>query len=378
MKTFFNILICSFIILGCSSSGSNSDDDVSTNNGSDNMSSGTTFQRSELLANWSDNIIIPAYQSLTEALDNLNTAFVLFSNDTSESNLVALRTAWIEAYFVWQRVSMFEIGPAENIDYRLNMNIFPADTAQINANVNIGNADLSLPSNRDAKGFPALDYLLNGLADTDASIVARFTSATDGGNLLNYTERLILDMQSLTNQVLTQWTGVFRDQFVANDGSSSTASVDRYINDYIFYYERFFRAGKVGIPAGVFSGSTRPQNLEALHIGTLSNDLFFEALDAIQDFFNGVAFNTSSNGIGLDDYLNSTNNNELTTLINSQYNTARNAFLGLNSFQVELENTVPTSLLEAYDEIQRVIPLIKVDMLSALNINVDFQDADGD
>ena len=34
--------------------------------------------------------------------------------------------------------------------------------------------------------------------------------------------------------------------------------------------------------------------------------------------------------------------------------------------------------LETYDAIQKVVVLLKVDMLQALNINVDYTDADGD
>ena len=35
-------------------------------------------------------------------------------------------------------------------------------------------------------------------------------------------------------------------------------------------------------------------------------------------------------------------------------------------------------MLEAYDKIQAAVVLMKVDMLQALNINVDYVDADGD
>jgi hypothetical protein len=35
-------------------------------------------------------------------------------------------------------------------------------------------------------------------------------------------------------------------------------------------------------------------------------------------------------------------------------------------------------MLLAYDEVQRAVPLLKVDMVSAMSINIDFVDADGD
>ncbi|MGB5821619.1 MAG: imelysin family protein [Saonia sp.] len=374
MKKFLSLSVILLIIMGCSSSDSS--DDTPT------PPTGTTFQRSVMLENWADNIIIPSYQAFQSSLTDLDAAFENFNTSANENNLVALRNAWIEAYLAWQRVSMFEIGPAETIDYRLNMNIYPADVAQIETNITNGNADLSLPSNRDAKGFPALDYIINGLADSDTDRVARFNSPTEGADLLAYMESLISDMQTLTDQVIQEWTGTFRNSFVENDGSSATASVDRYVNDYIFYYERFLRQGKIGIPAGVLTATIDPGNLEAFYKGDISNALFLEGLDAVQDFFNGIGFDSSTNGIGLDDYLDDLEEEgdaqRLSDIINAQFNTARTAVNGLDSFQEELQNDPPVQLLVAYDEVQRIVPLLKVDMLSALNINVDFQDADGD
>ena len=367
MKKILGVIVIGIFIWACSSSG-----------GSDEEPQPNAFDRAVMLENWADNIIIPSYMSFSQSLDNLEAAFNTFNADRTEENLVAFRDVWRDTYLSWQRVSLFEIGPAESIGYRLNMNIYPTDVTQINTNVISGNADLSLASNRDAKGFPALDYLINGLADTDTEIVTRYNLPTEGDNLSNYVESLIADMQSLTTQVLQAWQNGFRDQFVSNDGSSATASVDLYVNDYIFYYERFLRAGKIGIPAGVFSNTPLPQNIEALFDGTISNDLFLEALDAVQDFFNGVAFNSTTNGISLDDYLNTLERNDLTDLINRQYNIARNAFVTLDALQVELESNPPLNLLSVYDQVQAIVPLIKVDMLSVLNINIDFRDADGD
>ncbi len=365
--------ICLFVFACSSDSTDDSPDPI-----------GTDFERSELLVNWADNIIVPGYQAFDTSLEELQNAFDIFNTTTDEVNLLTFRQAWLDAYLIWQRVSMFDIGPAENADYRLNMNIFPTDVTLIENNVIQGNADLSLPSNRDAKGFPALDYLISGSGDTDTDILARFNDAAEGLQLFAYTEALINDMIAFTSGVLTEWTGSFRDAFVANNGSSVNASVDRLVNDYIFYYEFPLRRAKVGLPAGAFGNVPTDELLEAFYIGgDISNELTIQALEAVQDFFNGISFNGNSNGIGLDDYLNALDaeNNDgisLATIINNQYNAATNIVEGLSSFQEELEVNPPVDLLLAVEELNRVIPLIKTDMLSFLNINVDFQDNDGD
>ena len=235
-----------------------------------------SFERSTMLVNWADNIIIPSYQAFTADMDDLLNTFNTFKADVNEGNLIALRASWLNAYKSWQHVEMFEIGPAESVGFQLNMNIYPTDNEKIDGFIVNGSYDLSLSSNRSAKGFPALDYLLNGLGDTDADILA-FYNGDNKEAYLQYTEDVLMDMQSLTETVVSDWTNGYRDTFVANDGASSTASVDRMVNDYIFYYEKYLRAGKMGIPLGVFSGSTLPRNVEAYYEATISNDLFLES-----------------------------------------------------------------------------------------------------
>jgi len=341
-----------------------------------------TFARGPILSNWADNIIIPSYEAFNADLVAFNTAIEVFASNTNAENLIALRNAWVKAYTTWQRASMFEIGPAETVGLRLNLNIYPTNPEKINDHMASGSFNLSLSSNRDAKGFPALDYLINGLEDTDAAIVAKY-NGTDKGAMMAYMKAVLDDMISLSSGVLTEWKSGYRDTFVANDGASATAAVDRMVNDYIFYYEKFLRAGKMGIPLGVFSGSTLAGNVEAFYQQDLSNILFLEGLNAAQDFFNGKHYGSNASGESLASYLDALNtvkNGEnLKTTINNQFNTARAAVTALASFRTEIEeNNPPTNMLLAYDEVQRIVPLIKVDMVSAMSISIDFVDADGD
>lgn len=376
MKKIIGILCVLALVWACSND-SETDDSVIVDPEEE-----VSFERSTMLINWADNIIIPSYQAFTADMDDLLNTFNTFKADVNEGNLIALRASWLNAYKSWQHVEMFEIGPAESVGFQLNMNIYPTDNEKIDGFIVNGSYDLSLSSNRSAKGFPALDYLLNGLGDTDADILA-FYNGDNKEAYLQYTEDVLMDMQSLTETVVSDWTNGYRDTFVANDGASSTASVDRMVNDYIFYYEKYLRAGKMGIPLGVFSGSTLPRNVEAYYEATISNELFLEGLSAVQDFFNGNHFNSSTQGESLASYLDALNTlkngEDLSTLINDQFNTAKNMVLDLSAFRAEIENSnPPTSMLLAYDEVQKAVPMLKVDMVSAMSISIDFVDADGD
>ncbi len=374
MKKLILFTMSMVLFWACSS---DSTDDIQNPNPTN-----VNFDRGAMLENWADNIIIPSYEAFDVEMSKLNNSFLAFKADRSAANLNAFRSAWLDAYKMWQRVDMFEIGPAENVGLRLNLNIYPTNTQKIDDYVVSGSYDLSLSSNRDAKGFPALDYLINGLGETDTDIVARFATPNEN-SLIAYTESVLADMTNLTSTVSNGWKNGYRDVFVSNDGASATASVDRYVNDYIFYYEKFLRAGKMGIPLGVFSGSTLPRNLEAYYKGDISKELFLEGLSAIQDFFNGKHFNATTSGESLASYLDALNTVkngvDLNAAINTQFNTARESVSGLSSFRAEIENNnPPTAMFSAYDEVQRAVPLLKVDMVSAMSISVDFVDADGD
>ena len=379
MRRFFAIVAVAAMIWACSSDGgSDPTDDVVVDPNPDPVS----FERGPMLVNWADNIIIPSYEAFSTEITDLQTAFDAFKTDSNEANLIAFRASWLSAYKMWQRVSMFEIGPAETVGFRLNMNIYPADNDKMDGFISSGGYDLALASNRDAKGFPALDYLINGLGDTDQAILDRF-NGTEKENLVSYTGDIIADMVSLTQGVLAEWNSGYRATFVANNGASSTASVDRFINDYVFYYEKFLRAGKMGIPVGAFSENVLPQNVEAYYKADISNELFLEGLEAVQDFFNGVHYGKTTSGESLASYLDALNTvkdgDDLKKLINDQFNLARTKVQELEPFRKEIEDNVPpTNMLLAYDEVQRIVPLLKVDMVSAMSVSIDFVDADGD
>ncbi|MCC4226971.1 hypothetical protein LL279_02075 [Zunongwangia profunda] len=136
-----------------------------------------------MLLNWADNIIVPAYTSFKTEAENLNNAATVYSNEPTEASLQSLRASWTAAYISFQKVSMFEIGKAEELRYRNRLNIYPSNTQKIEDFVATGSYDLALPSTMDVQGFPAIDYLINGLGATDTEIVSFYTT---NGNALGY------------------------------------------------------------------------------------------------------------------------------------------------------------------------------------------------
>ena len=347
----------------------------------DNEGGGETtddFDRKVMLTDMADGIIIPAFEDYVSKLETLNSFAQSFVIEPNVTDLNLLRGHWLEAYKAWQYVSMFNIGKAEEINLRNFTNIYPANIEEIEENIAEGSYNLELPSKNDEQGFPALDYILFGIDLSDEDIVANLSQQSNAEYLVALTERL----EAMGSEVLSDWKNGYRDDFIANDGSTATSSVNKIVNDYLFYYEKFLRAGKIGIPAGVFSGDPLSSKVEAYYAGDVSKELFMTALEATKRFFNGTNFQNDATGTGLKaylDYLNTIKEGaDLSALINQQFDTTRAKAEELNdnfAFQVENDNL---KMLETYDELQKNVVLLKVDMLQALNIKVDFVDADGD
>jgi len=335
------------------------------------------YDRGELLKGWADDIIIPAFDTYQTELGQLVLAKDNFISDLNAANLTILREAYVDALMSWQRVSMFEIGKAEEINLRSYTNIFPTDESKIESNISIGIYNLMLPSNYVAQGFPAIDYILYGLGDDDANIL----DVLSNENYSNYLNDIVNRLDELGSAVYAHWTSGYRETFIGNDGSSATASVDKVVNDFLFYYEKFLRAGKIGIPAGIFSGSPIANSVEAPYSGIYTKELFLEGLSACQDFFNGVSHNGAPIN-SLKDYMQNVSNNygvdDASDQIVLRWSLATQKSEALSANLMDQIETDNLKMLETYDALQEIVLLLKVDMMKTLNIQVDYIDADGD
>lgn len=340
------------------------------------------FDREAILVNWADNIILPALQAFSNSTDDLQNAGSAFADHPNQQTLDDLRSAWRENYLIWQHVSVFQMIEDTQFQFRNNVNLYPTDVTGIEQNIADGNYSLELPSQMTRQGFPALDYLLYGLAETDAEILEFYTTHELANSYQTYISDLVNRINQLSADVLEYWENEYRDPFVSNSGSGANASLDKMVNNYIYYYEKHLRAGKIGNPAGVFSPTPLPDRVEAFYSNGFSKELFMEALDAAQNFFNGNHFESTQSGESLASYLDYLNTMkegaDLAQLINDQFDAAREQAGELNSdfaAQVDSDNT---KMLATYDELQKNVVFMKTDMLQALNINVDYVDADGD
>ena len=106
--------------------------------------------------------------------------------------------------------------------------------------------------------------------------------------------------------------------------------------------------------------------------------MLVEALSAVEDFFKGKAYNSTAQGTGFKGYLSSLNREDLITQIETQLGVAKTQINSLDANLYTQITTNNTEMTKAYDELQRVVVIFKVDMLQAFSVSVDYIDADGD
>jgi predicted lipoprotein len=350
-------------------------------NGSDQQKD--DFDRKAMLTHLADNLIIPAYSNLQTIYSEMKSAADAFIAAPDVTKLTALRQKWQAAYIAWQQVELYNFGPADQVLLRNYFNIYPTDVTLLNSYVSSGSYDLEVLTNNKVQGFPALDYLVNGLGATDTEILNYYTAHADAAKRKKYLGDVINTMNTKLNTVVSDWKGAYRQQFINSDGTGAGSSVSLMLNEYIMYFERFLRSGKFAIPAGVMSGTAAPEKVEAFYNKQLGMTLAKTALKACRDFYQGKAFNGNTNGPSLQTYLqalgkNNANVTTLATNIESQFGVLENKMNALSTSVYDAIVNNRPKVLELYDEFQKQVRYLKVDMTSAIGITISYTDNDGD
>ena len=340
-----------------------------------------TFDKSGMLTNYANNVIIPNFQTAQSTLDSFTIAFNDFIQVKTVANLTIARQKFIRAYAKYQHVSLFEFGPSENEIVRANFNTYPTDSVQITSNINAGTYDLSTVPNLDAKGFPAIDYLLYGKNGSDASIIALFDTDAKASNRITYVNNVVSEMQTKLNTIKTTWNSSYKSTFTSSTSSDIGSSLGLLVNQLNFEID-LLKNGKIAIPLGKKSaGALMPEKCEGYYAQTISVNLIKECLANIEDVYLGRSA-SGSDGLGIDDYLDALKaqytNGSLNDAIRNQFAIAK-AKLNLvpdNLSDAVVNNAAPVEA--AYIEIVKLLVLLKTDTPSALGIVITYQDGDGD
>ncbi|HLP18942.1 MAG TPA: imelysin family protein [Chitinophagales bacterium] len=332
------------------------------------------FDRTAMLSNLGNSIIAPAYTTLaanTLALQNQANTFIAAPGVAS---LDSLKQSYINAYVKYQAVEIYDFTPSQYM--RNSFNSFPADTNQINNNIVTGVYDLSTANNVQAKGFPALDYLL--YSKTAAEVVALFATDVNAAKRKQYLADIVSELNTKAAAASAGWSGDYLNTFIQASGTDVGSSTGMLVNDLSMELERNRRErvgnslGYVGIVSG---GAISPYSLEAFY-AAYSKELLIENLQQMKILYQG------GTGTGFDDYLNQIgadyNGTPLATEITNQFD---KTILAAQNIPVDFATALTTNkpqMETLFLEIKRLVVLVKVDMSSNLGVVINYADNDGD
>ncbi len=338
----------------------------------------------EVLKNWAENIIIPAYSNYQAEVNKLVNDAKDFKQNTNADNFNKLKNSWLSAYKAYQKVIVFDIKKAKNIHFLGISNTFPCNIEAIQQNVDLiaqnkaTEIDLE-PSfvikKHTYQGFPALDYLL-----FSENYTVDYYKTKQAKHTVEYIVMLTEALQNNINNIVNYWNKN-KDEYINDTDNSVTGAYAATINAFLRTYEKDIRAAKVGYAAGAIKAQNNkpaPEIIEAYYNGKSDKELLKIALESSQNFFNGKHFSDNKTGKSLYSILDSLGHKDLANSINEQYN---KIYARISSMPNSLKNSAinnNTSMKSLYDAIQVNVAYYKTQMMAALKVQVGYQDTDGD
>ncbi|MAZ31053.1 MAG: hypothetical protein CMP57_03045 [Flavobacteriales bacterium] len=334
----------------------------------------------DFFENVADGMIIPRYANFQQQLIDLSDILALFDSSNSQS-LIEIQNQFKSTYISWQYISAFEFGPSQEYFGKLQemCNTFPTQVSDIESNILSGDYNLDFPTNYDAKGLPAIDYLL-------------FHTSTSGlleelSNFkrIQYINDCIIDMQTRVSAVLSAWDQ-YRDVFVQSQGNDVSSSLSILFNQYLFDYERLKR-DKFAVPAGFATQYGIPilsdTSVVEAKYSKMSIALLQANLISLERIYMGVN-EQGIDGVGFYEKLLEYNaqstvvDGDLALAIQEQFSICKNA---LTNHVTDLPNEIinhPSEVELTSSELQKMVPMLKNDMRSYLSVSVTEGDPDGD
>tara|TARA_B110000503_G_C7161760_1_gene419990 strand:+ start:452 stop:1582 length:1131 start_codon:yes stop_codon:yes gene_type:complete len=365
-KNRFLLVAFSFVVMVTLSLSSCTEDDETNVTGDDqNQPSATDF--TDLLTNQVNEVIIPTMVTYQSKMTRLVSAVKGLATSIDTTNLNATRDAFKDVYLAYQAVAVHNYYATSNAGLVENTNLYPVDPSVLSNLISNRSYNFGTSVQMRANGFPALDYMLYHTADG----VAYFNADS---NRIDFLTALVTSMKSKADDLVTQWSGNLRTNFVLNGGTALGSSISVQLNEGLVYYEDHIRENKVGIPIGKLGPNDSPiaadaTKIEAYHQSiTIGNEdftlaLLKTAIEEMEDIYLGES-SLQVNGTGYDDMLIIRNKAAVDQDIKNLFATI---YAKIN------ERSSISGNQELYNSVQMLITIYKSDLLPLLNV----QDADG-
>ena len=376
MKKYFFVIIilitAAFVFYSCSKSGGDSDP----------YNPPAGFDKSAMLQNYADNLIIPGYVALQQKITAFQTSADAFLAAPSASLQDQVKLTYKELYLQYERVAAFQFGPAETelldiflnysggLDYNFNtageLTGFSVDSVNIEKNILSGTYNLTTMNRASfySQGFPAIGYIFFG-----PNAIAKFSS--NNAARVKYAKDVITRMKTLVDKVVAAWP-TYKTDFVSNTKTNVGSPIGNIVNQ-LAYQMDLLKGPRIGWPFGKQSNGTVFASKTESYFTEISAQLAAENMTALKNTYRG-----GGNGKGISDYLVSLNKTTLNNDILAQFDIVITKIKLIPDPLSTALSAQPDLVENAYKEIQKLLTLLKTDLASATAVQISYMDNDGD
>lgn len=346
------------------------------------MGRATTFDRRAMLQDMTHNAILPLHEQFAAEAAHLQEAAHAFQAAPSAEALETLQGQWRSTVEAWNRVELLEIGPVRDARLHNEIEKWPPNEEFIEEFI-AGEALLDeafvAGSGSTSKGLPAIEYLLFDAEGDNARSLASLTEGA-AGRRVAYLVALTDHLRGRADALLALWAESGDNYALGfieadSDGGELQGSVSMMANEMIVLIEGISQM-KLADPLGLkVYGVVQPDHVEA-HRSDQGTASLIANLEGFRQTFTGDA------GQGFDDYLDFLGAQHeagpLSAAILAQTDATLEALRAIDGPIEEALTSHPEQVRHAYDEVQALLVLVKVDMTSQLGVTVTFNDNDGD
>jgi predicted lipoprotein len=364
-------------------------------------------RKREILAHLGETVMLATYRDFATAAAALETATAAYSADPSDANRTAAQDAWRAAIAAWQAAEMFQLGPAGasgamgvvgGQDLRPEIYSFPVtNTCRIDQET-VESAhespDAFATELVNVRGLDAMEYLL--FVESTENTCAALSPINETGSWAalgadgvrarraRYANTLAILVRRHADALRDAWDptgGDFVGQLAtAGESGSQFPTARRALNDLagaMLYIDTMTKDMKIGEPAGLVrcTATSCPEELES-RWARLGKDAVLVNLRTFQRLYLGAPPGTDAPG--LDDLLLEIG---AEALANQLRDAIAAAITAVEAVPGNLEDAIATdraALQAAFDALTLVSRLFKMDLVTALDIELPSNFGDND
>jgi predicted lipoprotein len=357
------------------------------------LSAFNAFDRTGMLTNIGNNIIVPSYTAFTADADSLYLAAQLFAATQTSATLLNLQRQWLQATLSWKSCELYNFGPALNNGNAVNIQsdfIITASAVEsaVSNTPAVYDSTFVPKQTTDVRGISAIEYLLFDPVNGNTAILNNYTNnSTASQQRLNYLKGLIQDLRSNAHGLLNAWLpsgGNYIQIFIAANGNDINSSISFLVNQ-IVYMNDYMKNYKIGRPLGIRIKASNGPALPT-YVETYYSSHAFECMTTNFKSLDNLYFGVGNNGIkqpGFSDLVAAENGQTGTgqPLSSAMRQTLDSLYSQIKAFNVPLESAVindASQVNNLYVSSKQLLVLTKLDMVNSLGVVLTTTDNDGD